>query len=181
MGSRRLPGCNRIFMEAKRGQPLRDEHREETPPRWRRYHINATTKPPIGRLESGRNHFRYRCVLLPREYDRRERCAMRTTVALAVFLMFAVSASGQALQRPQTPQPQQQPQLRPRVRAIPIPNWPADKPAPVIPIPTQMNPQSNLANRGRLRPQTPIIPSRPRIIEIGGAAKAPATAAKPTP
>lgn len=112
-----------------------------------------------------------------------KRCAMRTTVALAVFLMFAVSVSGQAVERPQAPQ-QQSPILRPRARVVPIPNWPANKPAPVIPIPTQMNPQSNLTNRG-LHPMVPLIPSRPRITpritKTDGATKVSAAAAKPAP
>lgn len=84
---------------------------------------------------------------------------MKTTVALAVFLIFAVSTSGQTAQTTppssealaQLPitqevivQAQQivpQPQ-HPRAKIVPIPTWPANKPAPIIPIPTRIEPQA---------------------------------------
>ena len=106
---------------------------------------------------------------------------MRTIVALAVFLTFAVSTFGQAVQRPQqpqTPQQRQSPILRPRARVMPIPNWPADKPAPVIPIPTQINPQSNLVNRD-LHLAVPVISLRPSVSKVDGDVKMPATKGDP--
>jgi hypothetical protein len=91
---------------------------------------------------------------------------MKTTVALAVFLMFAVATFGQAVQRPQTPQQQETPTpLRPRAKGVPIPNWPANKRAPVILIPTQIQSQSALVRNGILR-ATPLLKPGSRGVPI---------------
>jgi len=88
--------------------------------------------------------------------------AMKTTMAVAVFLMFAASALGQAAQQPRLVQPPQQHAIltaHPRVQVIPIPNWPANKPAPVVQIPTDIQPQSGMVTRApHFAPSTPSRP-----------------------
>ncbi len=72
---------------------------------------------------------------------------MKTTMAVAAFVMFTASAFGQAVQRPQPAQtPQQHIILTSHapVKAMQIPNWPADKPAPIIQIPTEIQSQPGL-------------------------------------
>lgn len=91
---------------------------------------------------------------------------MKRAMAVAVFVIFAAATFGQAIQPPQPTQPPQR-QVVPRqplVRAELIPNWPANKPAPIVQIPTEVRPQSRPLAKA---PQfVPSLPSQPCAIYI---------------
>lgn len=91
---------------------------------------------------------------------------MKIYMAMAVIAISAIPAFGQTAEQPPTQSRQQQvipQQLHPRVRAIPIPNWPAHKPAPVIPIPTKMQPEAGMVTR--VPRFVPTMPAWPCTIE----------------
>jgi hypothetical protein len=79
--------------------------------------------------------------------------AMKVNMAVVAVLAFSAAAYGQAAEQApsvqvqptqppaaQTPEQKTVPQQPPR-RFMLLPTWPADKPAPVIPIPTEIKPQ----------------------------------------
>lgn len=87
---------------------------------------------------------------------------MKIHMAMAVFVLFTLPSFGQATQQPpaqSTQQPAVPQVLHPTARAIPIPNWPANKPAPVILIPTKMQSQAQVVTR--IPRFVPSAPARP--------------------
>jgi len=85
---------------------------------------------------------------------------MKITMALAVSFLFAASAFGQAAQQPTfRSQPHAILTSHAPVKAIKIPNWPADKPAPIIPIPTNIQSKPGLVTGiPRFEPSKPSPP-----------------------